>query len=253
MSNSIHEDFILRPLSAVLLEGIFASASLNIGAETYPLGEYFFQSLFLRMTGAQEQKLKCICWEMATVDYTYRYDFLRRKNYGECSRYSEKNSIYKDLIGQIQKKQPDFSVYQIWDKHIDNIKKKAIINSLIQSIQDLLSTSKIIYWKQYEFDVFCSHWSSFFKSERITPDNNTLMESSLCKFYEDVVYVHRNRCAHNTTSYQINLPTLDTIADKDYSKQNYFYRFALMILLDEIFVRLYKKYISLFEVDKVLD
>lgn len=313
MSNRVHGDFILTPISNILLDGIFASASIKAGAESYPLGEYFFQSLFLRMTGAQEQKLKCICWEMATDDYTYRYDLLHKKNYGECSNYSEKNSIYKDLIEQIRNKQSDFSIYQIWEdatlkqetieserkkwekkveearekqakaiiekiekesgnslseeeknkkinglkngalpeedfrKLIANIKKKALVNSLLQSVQNLLSSSQIVFWKQAAFDEFCSHWSRCFRSEWITPDNSKLMESSFQKFYEEVVYIHRNRCAHNTNSYQQNLPSLNTIAGKNYSKQNYFYRFVMLILIDEVFVRLYKRYVSLIE------
>lgn len=313
MSNRVHGEFILTPISNIVLDGIFASASIKAGAESYPLGEYFFQSLFLRMTGAQEQKLKCICWEMATDDYTYRYDLLHKKNYGECSNYSEKNSIYKDLIEQIRNKQSDFSIYQIWEdttikqetidcerkkwekrveearekqanaiiekiekesgnslseeeknkiknglkngalpeedfrKLIANIKKKAVVNSLLQSIQNLLSSSQIVYWKQAAFDEFCGYWSRYFKPEWITPDNSKLMEASFQKFYEEVVYVHRNRCAHNTNSYQQNLPSLNTIAGKNYSKQNYFYRFVMLILIDEVFVRLYKRYVSLIE------
>ena len=313
MSNRVHGDFIITPISNILLDGIFASASIKAGAESYPLGEYFFQSLFLRMTGAQEQKLKCICWEMATDDYTYRYDLLHKKNYGECSNYSEKNSIYKDLIEQIRNKQSDFSIYQIWEdatlkqetidserkkwekkvedarekqakaiiekreeesgnslseeeknkiinglkngalpeedfrKLIANIKKKAVVNSLLQSVQNLLSSSQIVFWKQAAFDEFCSYWSRYFKPEWITLDNSKLMESSFQKFYEEVVYIHRNRCAHNTNSYQQNLPSLNTIAGKNYSKQNYFYRFVMLILIDEVFVRLYKRYVSLIE------
>lgn len=313
MSNRVHGDFIITPISNILLDGIFASASIKAGAESYPLGEYFFQSLFLRMTGAQEQKLKCICWEMATDDYTYRYDLLHKKNYGECSNYSEKNSIYKDLIEQIRNKQSDFSIYQIWEdatlkqetidserkkwekkvedarekqakaiiekreeesgnslseeeknkiinglkngalpeedfrKLIANIKKKAVVNSLLQSVQNLLSSSQIVFWKQAAFDEFYSYWSRYFKPEWITPDNSKLMESSFQKFYEEVVYIHRNRCAHNTNSYQQNLPSLNTIAGKNYSKQNYFYRFVMLILIDEVFVRLYKRYVSLIE------
>ena len=59
MYNSIHGEFIATPVSNVLRDGIMASASLSMGAESFPMGEYFFQSLFLRMTGAQEQKMKC--------------------------------------------------------------------------------------------------------------------------------------------------------------------------------------------------
>jgi hypothetical protein len=37
------------------------------------------QSIFIKMTGFQEQKLKCIVWELATDDYEYRYHKLTDK------------------------------------------------------------------------------------------------------------------------------------------------------------------------------
>ena len=42
------------------------------------LKDYFLSSIFLRMTGAQEQKLKCICWEIATHNYDFRYEYMKK-------------------------------------------------------------------------------------------------------------------------------------------------------------------------------
>ena len=61
MFSEVHTDFILTPLMEVLKDGVDACTSMPVGIENGALGEYFMQSLFLRMTGAQEQKLKCIC------------------------------------------------------------------------------------------------------------------------------------------------------------------------------------------------
>ena len=60
MFSDVHTDFILNPLTEVLADGVHACTSLPVGIENSALGEYFMQSLFLRMTGAQEQKMKCI-------------------------------------------------------------------------------------------------------------------------------------------------------------------------------------------------
>ena len=60
--------------------------------------------------------------------------------------------------------------------------------------------------------------------------------------YKEVVYRHRNRCAHNLLSYQINLPDLDELKDKDYLRCNYVYRFIILIVIDEVFIKLYKDY-----------
>ena len=104
-----HNNFILSPLSRILEDLTIATAGIY-GIETYPLCEYLMQSSFLRMTGAQEQKMKCICWELATNDYEYRYERFRKNPVGECSSYKEKTIVYKDLIGQIQKFDENFDV-----------------------------------------------------------------------------------------------------------------------------------------------
>ena len=53
--------------------------------------------------------------------------------------------------------------------------------------------------------------------------------------------------ATTQATYQQNLPSLSTLASKEILDQNYFYRFALLIIIDEVFLRLYKKYVELKE------
>lgn len=311
MYNSVHHTFILTPLQEVMQDGIAASASIKIGAESFPLGEYFFQTLFLRMTGAQEQKMKCICWEMATNDYAYRYELMHRRDYGECSNYSDKNGIYKDIISLIKKMQSDFRVSQLWEneemedstlkkertkwekkvvdnrkkeilksieiqekkkgsslsqdakdkieahimgrvfteadfaEHLAGVKKRKAISSLVDKVFSDLETANIIHWKEKEFDTYKDNYRKKFKGEQVTPKEASLLGSQLQKFYEGVVYVHRNRCAHNTSSYQQNLPTLSTLASTENTDQNYFYRFTMLIIIDEVFRRLYNWYVGL--------
>ncbi len=77
---------------------------------------------------------------------------------------------------------------------------------------------------------------------------------SLKKIYENNLYKHRNRVAHNTQSYQRNLPTLKTLANENYQYDNYFVWFAILVLIDEIFIILYEKYLKTIEFffDKIL-
>lgn len=112
MQSSIHSKFILTPIIDILQDAVNACAGIGNGVETQPLGEYVLQTTFLKMTGASEQKLKCICWEMATNDYDYRYRYLK-KNYGECSSYGDKSSIYKDIIERIGKIDSSFRVTRL--------------------------------------------------------------------------------------------------------------------------------------------
>lgn len=145
---SQHSDFILSPLIKILKDGIAASRAIGDGIDSYPMGEYLMQSLFLKMTGAQEQKMKCICWELATHDYDYRYDFLNRKKYGECSTYSSKNGIFNDLIEIIQKIQPSFEPSTLIDA--------AFLNKIQDDIEKLYSTSNLCIWQNREYLFFKS-------------------------------------------------------------------------------------------------
>lgn len=237
----IHTDFIRKPLLGILQDGIYACASIQTGIENYPLGEYFFQSLFLRMTGAQEQKLKCICWELATNDYEYRYEYLNKSKHGECSSYSEKCCIYKDIICIIKKTQNTFAINDIWND------KKSIIRNLIEEIVNHLQASGIIYWKQNDFLEFIRNYNILFQENQIANNENCLLENKLHELYDKIVYNHRNRCAHNLASYQQNLPSLESLCDKNYVHHSYFNRFTLLIILDEIFIKLYEYYLNLAE------
>lgn len=108
MRNNTHTKFILTPILSILKESIIACRGIGIGIETQTLSEYVMQTIFLKMTGALEQKMKCICWEIASNDYEYRYQYLK-KNYGECSSYEDKNHVYKDLIEAILKINKNFN------------------------------------------------------------------------------------------------------------------------------------------------
>src|SRR5699024_4505653 len=72
--------------------------------------------------GAQEQKLKCICWEMATYDYVYRRAYLDKvkSDYGEFSTYEQKNNVYKQIIHEIKNYNNNFEIENFrWIKNID--------------------------------------------------------------------------------------------------------------------------------------
>lgn len=293
MQSSIHSKFILTPVIGILQDAVNACAGIGNGVETQPLGEYVLQTTFLKMTGASEQKLKCICWEMATNDYDYRYRYLK-KNYGECSSYRDKSSIYKDIIERIGKIDNSFSVARLFDdvdvsakeknlieqkinKAIANQRKKkkgnftendanklrkgmtvyltnqglcekerlnfsriVLSENIQKSIDSIIGKSLVAQWEQQKYNNYKTMWIDM--TEYVYADGDTLFGSELQDLYTDYVYAQRNRCAHNLVSYQNNLPTLKTLIDKNYIYNNYYLHFSILILLDEIFVRLYKKY-----------
>jgi len=230
-----HTNFILKPISTIIADVVSASRSIGNGIEGYPLSEYIMQSVFLKMTGFQEQKMKCICWDLATDDYEYRYRRYSQKPLGECSSYDEKKIIYKDLIELITKRNPAFQVH-------NDINKVTLKNRTVSELITAFSNSNILSWAERNYMDFSTDAGLLPENQFATSAN--LLENVLQQRYA-LLYKHRNRCAHNTLSYQENLPTLESLRDPNYIYDNYFVRFALLTLIDKIFVELYQIYHSL--------
>jgi hypothetical protein len=232
-----HTDFILSPITDILKEVVSANMGIGNGIETYPLSEYIMQAVFLKMTGFQEQKMKCICWELATNDYGYRYQRYTKRPLGECSTYDEKKTIYKDLIDLIKKYAPNFDI------SID-VNKSEILRDTRSEIKNLFLNSNLSTWEQNSFLDFVSNGTLIRAQQFATVDD--LFVNVLQDKYT-LLYNHRNRCAHNLLSYQENLPTLKTLFNANYKYDNYFVRFAILILIDKIFIELYKRYRNVLE------
>lgn len=243
MYRSEHTDFIIKPIAGILENGLSASKGVGDSMEGYPMADYLMESLFIRMTGAMEQKLKCICWDMATLDYEYRYEYLNKKNYGECSDYKSKNGIYNDLLDAIQKYTPSF-------KPADVFVVKSL-DSVLSELNAIFAKSNINEWKNKEYQFYLRNYQDILKLNQVCLDKQngakvySLLQSTLKDNYELIVYKHRNRCAHNTLSYQSNKPDLSELAEVNYDYQNYFFRFSILIVLDFIFSSLYKILIGL--------
>lgn len=237
MYHSIHTDFIQTPIQAILLEGLNACNAIGAGMETQPLCEYIFSSIFLRMTGAQEQKLKCIHWELATNDYETRRSILDRsqKDLGEYSNYKDKNQVYKTLVKLIEKNSGEYTVFD---------DKKDFISDVMSVMEAAVRKTCLHLWSERDFLHFQDRIKDRFDLKQIPFSKDHFFESVLRDDYEQVVYRHRNRCAHNLTSYQRHLPKLEDLASEKYQWHNYFYRFAILILIDRIFIRLHQAYVA---------
>ncbi len=230
---SKHSDFILAPITTILNDMLAAHSGIGIGIETFPLSEYSMQTTFLRMTGFQEQKMKCICWELATDNLDYRYKRFNKSPLGECSTYGEKQIVYKDLLEGILNFDPKYDINV-------SVNRKQIRNDTRSQIKDIFQDSNLAYWTKENFNDCLMAWLDIKSSHIAKPDN--LFENVLQDKYE-LLYRHRNRCAHNTFSYQENLPTLTSLVDDNHIYENYYVRFSLLILIDKIFIELYNKYL----------
>lgn len=243
-----HKDFILSPITNLMSEAVTACVGVGDGMGTATISEHIMQSLFLRMTGFQEQKMKCICWELATYDYEYRYKRFKQAPLGECSNHREKKLVINDII-DCTKKIDENTIF------LTNIQKISIIQSVISEIDSIVLDTNFYKWQSRQYDNYKKIIKKIKPNHFFVPDkNNTIslfieykkkkasVDLDLFAIY-DKLYRHRNRCAHNLLSYQENLPTLSKLFDKDYEYENYFLRFAVLILIDKITIELYKKYL----------
>lgn len=244
-----HTDFIISPITSILNETVTACVGVGDGMGTSTIAEHIMQSLFLRMTGFQEQKMKCICWELATYDYEYRYIRFKQSPLGECSNYREKNQVINDIISCTRKIDDSYA-------GLDNMSKTRIIQSVITDTDNIVANTNLYKWLSRQYEDYKLIVKEIKQSQiLVCGKNNTFSLFQENKngigggykdllFIYDKIYRHRNRCAHNTLSYQENLPTLNKLLDKDYVYENYFLRYAILILIDKIVIELYKKYLS---------
>ena len=240
MYRNSHNGFILTPIFSVLKNAVSASSVGGRGIESFPLCDYLMQSVFLRMTGSQEQKLKCICWEMGNNDYEYRYDRFTKNKLGECSEYKEKSIIYKQIMNQI-------NIRRNAPFNFAASEKLDMLSSTKRDIQGLFNQTNLQDWAQKGFYQFEKIWDGF-DARHFAGDKENLFASvngslSLANMYKDHLYRHRNRTAHNTLSYQQNIPTLSTIVEDGYKFDNYFFYFSILILIDKVFMELYREYL----------
>lgn len=239
-----HKKFILTPVLEILEEAVLSIKHIGHGIETYPLSDYILQSIFIKMTGAQEQKLKCIAWELASNDFQFRIKFLQEwSDYG-FSSYKHKNNLYQEMIRQIKFVMSDFK--------IKNIDKKTIFEK--SCIKNFIEKTNLIFWSGKNYSDYIKIWEDdigknkdyekfFLQKETVLLEQENNI--SLKAIYENYLYINRNRIAHNTKSYQQNLPSLEKLKKYDYQFENYFLWISILILIDNIFIELYKKYLEI--------
>ena len=155
---------------------------------------------------------------------------------GECSTYDSKNKIYKALFKQIKSIDSNYEIEQ-------SIKVR-IKNNSFNKVKDMFMDTNLVTWNKKLFNDFLE--SKLIKETQYLNNSNNLLENIIQEKYDEI-YKQRNRLAHNTQSYQQNLPDFKMLSiEKEYSR-NYFLWFAILLLIDNIFIELYKIYIDLFE------
>ena len=72
-------------------------------------------------------------------------------------------------------------------------------------------------------------------------DNSPVLLSAIYK----LLYVHRNSNAHNTISYQENLPDIKNLLNTNVQRySNIFLYIAELVIIDELYMRVYRAYLD---------
>lgn len=253
---SQHQKFIHSSVAELLLESTSLMSTINEGIMLLKTHDYIMQTVFMKMTGYLEQKLKCICWEIASESFEYRYVVYQKERVVGFSTYKDKKAVLNDLLKEIKKIDRE---YKIADDQKDEMitETKKILGEFVQSA-DLQKVFPVQIEKMHEFlaalgpthllpnsssgdlkmiEIFSGQIKN---AEKIVDRGQSKNNINLQLAYEELVYRHRNRCAHNTLCYQRNNYPIELISRPDYCYYNYFVRFAILLLIDKIFVFVYR-------------
>ncbi len=235
----MHTDFILSDIFEIVDDAIMSASTIGQNISHYPLCEYILQSVFLRLTGYQEQKLKCILWEIASNDFEFRYKYLNGSiNVGECSRLEDKDKVYNVLKKTLEDNGRTFPF-----PNEDETNRQ--ISEIIDKLKLKFETTIFKNWLPREYSRFIDfskkiqyRANGYFTTNGIFGGDNSLNESF------EKLYKHRNRCAHNLLSYQGNVPKLDDLIKDNDGSDNYFTRILLICMVDNVFTCMFKHYIK---------
>lgn len=235
------EGFISSPLSGLLDEAVEALGAVDSGMNGYCVADWLMPTVFLRMTGAQEQKLKCINWNLGSLDLELRYQRYSSKM-GEMSCYDDKKTLCGELLSYIVRNDRNFNP-------MTDVDRQTLLDEAGHSIEDSCGISVMKVWYAGDYKDFVDVTSGFKAQELVNWDSNnkklnSLFSGNLLSAYQ-ALYNHRNRCAHNSTSYQKNLPMFDVLSGPSAIYENYFIRFYVLVLLDMLFVQLYRTAVEL--------
>jgi len=257
MNRDEHKTYIKNDLSKIVQEVVCSANLLGDGMEFFAVNGYLLQSLFLQMTGAQEQKMKCICWELATDDLNYRHKrYYTGWTLNQCSTLNDKTHIYEDLLKAIVRREPTFQLF------VNDTAKRIFRDEILEQMKTVFENTNIALCHKQKYESFKAIFMNLDEKNIVTdkknifkngnkdaPVFNVTPDTEIYAIYS-LLYKHRNRCAHNTPSYQLNFPHLQDLRDEKLQKyDNIFLFYALLLMIDGIFRRLFVKYESLQEME----
>lgn len=247
-----HSQFIQTPLFKDLQTKIASFATLGDTIEVFAIQDSFMNSLFLSLTGAQEQKSKCICWMLAQYDLEYRRTrFFADWKLSECSTLIDKNAVYNDLVQQTQKISAGYRVF------MDDADKLNFISHVRTSMYSLFDGTNLIKQREKEYVTYKEIFDNlsinnidgekqlFKSSGNKNPQKMKDNTDVLLSVVYSLLYRHRNRLAHNTLSYQENLPDISILHNEKIQRySNIFLYITILVIIDELYRRVYGEFLN---------
>lgn len=235
-SKTEHVSFIISPIELMMRDAISAVNLLGSGMEVCAVSDFLLQSLFIKMTGALEQKMKCICWEIATDDLQYRYDRYYGKGWslGQCSDLNSKTEVYNDLCKAIKRHDPSYKLF------CNTKSRMKFVGDVKSVVTGVLGSSVFEISRSREYNCFVDSFDGLCKDSVAVGDK--LLSNGLATVYKSL-YLFRNRCAHNSRSSHLNIPYFSELRNSDYLKyDNIFSYFATILIVDTVFCEMFRVY-----------
>lgn len=238
MNRDEHITYIRHNLEKIVRDVVSTANLLGKGMEFSAVSGYLLQSLFLQMTGAQEQKMKCICWELATDDLSYRHKrYYSGWTLNQCSTLADKTAVYEDLMSAILFRKPNYKIFN------NNLEKETFRNDVLSMMSTIFDNTNIAIYNKQKYESFkdilnnlntqnivADNKNIFKKGDKTAPILKVTPDTEVFAIYT-LLYNHRNRCAHNTPSYQLNFPHLQDLRNAKYQKyDNIFLFFATLLI-----------------------
>ena len=166
--------------------------------------------------------------------------------------------MYDDIVKNIRRHEPGFTLFT--DPTGND--KKLVLNHILDTMNVVFLNTNIEKIHRKKYKEFVHVWSNitsnnlaptakclFKNGNREAPLESVNSDEELFAIYH-LLYNHRNRYAHNATSYQLNLPRFYEINDVVYQKYNNIFLFiAELLLIDDIFRTLFDTYQSVIRLD----
>jgi hypothetical protein len=154
---------------------------------------------------------------------------------GEKLDQDDKDEILNNLLRKLYPEKE-------WRERLFKEKKVQFVKNIVIRLIAVVEHSPLTAWNYREFLFFKEHWQDVVNERQLILTGNEFLGSGLQMFYRLLVFEQRNRIAHNTASYMKDIPTLDTMADKGYVYKNYFFRFAILLVIDEVIMLMFRRY-----------